>query len=160
MLPDRRKLMWQAMLTAEFRSRYWGIVSIRYERLELSLTILIAAFSLGAVASWLGDLVSGLPPALMAVTGVLSITLALAKFSRRAESSAGLGSRWNQQHYAYSHLWSDLPVLPEEDAWKRFVDLREAERDLYDLGVRLHDSKRLAKKIQSAVLRAHNLNPA
>ena len=50
-------------------------------------------------------------------------------------------------------------MLPEEDAWKRFVGLREAEQDLYDLGVRLHDSKRLAKKIQSAVLRAHNLNP-
>lgn len=95
MLPDRRKLIWQAMLTAEFRSRYWGSVSIRHERLELLLTILIAAFSLGAVASWLGDLVSGLLPTLMAVTGVLSIALALAKFSRRAESSAGLGSRWN-----------------------------------------------------------------
>ena len=75
MLPDRRKLIWQTMLTAEFGSRYWGSVSIRYERLELSLTILIAAFSLGAVASWLGDLVSGLLPTLMAVTGLLSIAL-------------------------------------------------------------------------------------
>lgn len=154
MRAQQRQLVWNSLLDADMRARYWGRVARRNERIEMAVTVSIAVFSLAAVGSWMLDSVPQMWQVLSALSAALAIALPILKLGRKAESMADLGARHAILLDSFEQLWRDLPNLPPEEAARRYDALKRQEADLYEPGVRLSESKRLVKKIQREVVRA------
>lgn len=157
MMAQNRTLVWNSLLDADARARYWGRVARRNERIEMAVTVSIAVSSLAAVGSWMLDSVPQALAAFSALSAALAISLPILKLGRKAESMADLGTRHTMLLQSFEQLWRDLSILNPEQAAKRYDDLKRQEVDLYKLGVRLSDSPRLVRKMQRDVMRARGL---
>jgi len=157
MTPDERRLVWNSLLNADMTTRYWGRVTQRRERLEFSITVLIALISLSAVGSWMTDIAPWLWKGALILNAVLGTALTLIRMSRTPELMADLGSKCHGLLASYELLWAQLTELPEENIRNRCKELDLRKQEIYEKAIRLHHSKRLVRKIQKEVLKSRGL---
>jgi hypothetical protein len=150
---DPRSLLWEAMLDADYLSRYYGEIGSRYERYETWLHFATLLFSTGTVVSVLdniqalgeGGLWAGRILALC--TAAASLWMALKRYSRGASLASYLSSRWSQSQWEYERLWARVDELAPEEILHRIEEVRVREAEWDHVARReFHLDKKLAEQ--------------
>ena len=155
-----RRLIWEGLLEADFRARYFGHLTGRIRSRERYLTILIGVLSSGAFVSFVLKLqVSLLPPALSLLSAIFSVVLASLKLGEGASVSASLYDKWSSLKDRYEFLWGELDGLSTEDAGRRWLELESEHKEADKLAVKeFRLDRKLAAACQADVLRARRLD--
>jgi len=110
---QRRKQVWESMLTADLNYRYWGHLGRRYSKLDRTARVFLALTSSSTVASW-GFLIEQemVWKLLSALSAIIAVSLPVFNWQATAETIVELRTGWLQILKEYEMLWMRI----EDDA--------------------------------------------
>lgn len=154
-----RQLVWESLLNADLRSRYFGHLAGSLQTRERVLTIIVGVLSSGAfLALIIKTEVAYLPHTFSALAALGSILLANLKLGKSAALSASIYSKWLTIQREYELLWAQLDSLSSEQAAKRWRDIESQHAKEDETAVQeFRLNKRLADECQRDVLRVRRL---
>jgi hypothetical protein len=161
MADDIRRLVWDSLLSADYRARYYGHLASVMESFDENLTIGVTIASSGAFVVivtrlpwWVGAVVS-------LVAAVMSIILSVKKFGKLGESSATLHKGWSSIESDYEVLWAQADSLPKEELLTKWRQVKSREEALEEsLGMKFHLRRDLIEKSKQEVLEQRRLASA
>src|SRR3954453_19062589 len=104
-----KKLVWEALLDADYRSLYFGHLSSRLQSREQVITVIQGVLSSGTFIALIAKFQLGLvPPILSLLCVLLSIILINFKLGKSATLSASIYSKWSGVKNEYEVLWSEI----------------------------------------------------
>ena len=106
MTEDVRRRIWDEMVGADARHRYFQRLSSRHKIIDYVLRFLLVLTSSGTLGSALGLLPGG-PTALAVTTAVLAAINATKQFGCSALELAQFSNQWGRLHRDYVDLWDD-----------------------------------------------------
>jgi hypothetical protein len=158
---DYHELIWESLLGADYRARYYGHLAGRLQRREKTLTILVTLLSSGACLAlvakmdWLPVVVPSILTALAALAGAV---LASNKFGKRAVLSGDLHKKWDTARREFEVLWASVSDLDKDDALQRWRAIEEKYSEQTELAaIEFPVRARLAKRCQRDVVQARRL---
>jgi hypothetical protein len=116
-----RSLLWEAMLDADYLTRYYAELGLEHERNETLLHFATLFLSAGTVVTLL-DRVQAISPAvgpwivqgLALGTVAASLWMALKRYGRSASLASYLSSRYSHAQWEYERLWAQMDELKPE----------------------------------------------
>lgn len=152
--PNQRQLVWQRMLDADFRNRYWGHMAQRYLRYELDAKIFLAIMSSSVVATWiLNDTLTWLWKPLSSVSAILAIALPVFDLPSVAKNLMALQSGWKNCWDGWALLWTSQALVTPEAAKEEIRRLMTEEEKVVPAGWVPKNDATLAADCQKEVLR-------
>jgi hypothetical protein len=153
----QQKRVWEGMLSAEIRAKYFADFSGRYQTRQKNATLATLFFSSGAVVTLLGNLPSQLNwlrLTLAACAALTSIYSALSGNNKKAFDAATLHERWGQIFRGYRAIWEDVEA---EDAHSRLSDLDENSAKASQLALTLENDQKVMNKWQNHTEREYQV---
>lgn len=156
-----KKLLWRAMLDADFNERYWRAVTQQYTAYDLRMKVFLAVAASGTVAGWsIWQEHQLIWKFLSAVAALLSIAAPFLSFGKKMEVAASHAGTWADLRVRYTDLWdiyaskgeTEFVVKEHTRLKKIFVELEAKEPKL-----KIPSNERLAKKCQRDVLQSKHL---
>lgn len=158
--PQLRQAVWEALLDADWSTRYWSIMARRSQVTDKRVNIFIAICSSAAVATWAVKAIPLVWQALSVITAIVSIVQSFSSMGTNAEQMFNAHAKWIEFEIAYQQLWDSLTRMSEEESWNKFHALRQSQGLLASECARLPDGgEKLKLKCKSAVLEARNQSP-
>ena len=127
---ETRKLIWDSLLAADYRARYFGDLAGYLARVERWFTIASLVLSSSAVAALLVGAPKELTTAAVLIVALLSATQLVQKFGERASDAADLTVAWLAIQRDLQALWArqDLDSEAARAAWAE-IEARHAQDD-------------------------------
>ena len=105
-LDDLREEVWDAMLTAEYNSRYWEHLFKRYYRRQKVAEIFLAVTSSSSVAAWsIWRNIDLVWQCLAALSTLVAVTLPILNYKKHIADLSEILSQWVQIDAEYELLW-------------------------------------------------------
>ncbi len=158
--PGFRDLLWNALLGADLSGRYFGRLTVRYQRWDRGAKILIALTASTSVSGWAVWGAPGLDWAwkvLSATSAVVAVALPIIDPTTSLKTAANLKASWGSILGEYELLWSELPMLSERSAHDAYQRIMNEEKKLGELEAVFPRSSRLILECQDEVCRARGL---
>jgi hypothetical protein len=156
---ETNTLLWEKMLDADMRSRYYLRLAAILSRLELSLSILTAVLSSGAFLSLALEVPWTHAAQWCALAAVITSTwLVFSKHGKRAELAAARAHEWMAIQSELERLWSRRGATQDSEVHK--ILAREDKQILAGAGSIIRElplNDRLSKRAQREVLVARGL---
>jgi hypothetical protein len=158
---EARRLVWDSLLSADYRARYYGHLAGAMEVRDETLAIVVAIAS----SSTFVAVVSKLPWSASAIISLLSaglgIFLTVKKFGKLAETSAAMHKGWSSIENDFEMLWCQVDSLSQEELLKRWRQIKAREEKLEEriaMKFRLYED--LTEKAKQEVFMARKLSAA
>ncbi len=151
-----RVLVWEEMLDADYRSRYFADIAARKRRLNRLLSLLVAILTSGALGTILINqpLAAGLCS--LVATG-LSWWLFATRPSELVRDAAMISAQWGELHSDYQFLWSKQGSLGENAVLSQWRKLTARHKPIDEMAIsKFGYDRKLAVKIYNEMLRAGN----
>ncbi len=153
------KDIWERMLDAQADTIFWGRMLRSRRTIDLWLTIVILAFSLGPILS-LHFFVQHpyklqMVLAAIAVLSIIQVVLGLAS---AANDMVNVHVECTTLYTRYDLLWGDLEHLPPDQARAEFRQLKLKAAEIDKLCVKLPTNKRIYKQCFGEVCKARGLD--
>jgi hypothetical protein len=154
-----RTLVWESLLDADYRARYFGHLAGRLQRTERLITVAVTLLSSGAVATILFKTGNDyLTAALSLLAALFSGVMAVYKLGKAAGTAAALLSKWSSVKNKLEVFWSGIDELPAKEVEKRWLAIEsEIGKETEIAALEFTLSGRLAKKAQAEVMRSRRL---
>ena len=152
-----RKAIWEAVLGADFNTRYWSHLIRRYSKWDKYTKIFLATMSSSTVAGWgIWNEIDILWKSLSAISAVTAIALPILDWPKTISRMSDLVGKWSRIEYEYENLWLELqnnnPINRIEEEYKR---IRGEVAGLDDTG--LPEDVKLKKQCRDEVLESRGL---
>jgi hypothetical protein len=155
-----RDLLWSALLGADLSGRYFGRLTVRYQRWDRGAKILIALTASTSVSGWAVWGTPGLDwvwKVLSATSAVVAVALPIIDPTTSLKATSNLKGAWVAILKDYELLWSELPMLSEQSAYDAYQRIMNEEKKLGELEAVFPRSRRLILDCQDEVCRARGL---
>lgn len=155
-----RDQVWESMVFADFRVRYFGELATQYRRRQRRLNITLAILSSSAfvvLALRLGVELElpWLAEAAALLVAVLGWLLALGRYSERSSLAASLVRRWSDLHTQYRALWLSLEEMEDREIRSRWQELEESQGEIDQTAAsEFPHKRRLANRVYDEMLDA------
>ncbi len=151
-------VLWDAWLSAETRSQYFGALVNRYQFRQKALVVASLLLSSGATLTLLTAVLpphlAWVRPTLTVLAGAFSLWSLVAKNERNAIDCSDLHFRWNVLAMDYEDLWANVHG---DDAVDRLAVLRKREAELSKSSTTMPFNERLLGKMQDNVMMHHKV---
>lgn len=163
-MPDshHRQVVWEALLDADFRTRYFGNLAGRLQRRERLMTIGVTVLSSSAFLALITKVgIDFLPQIFSALAAVMGAVLAVYKLGKSASLSASLCARWLAIRNRQEALWAEIDDLQPQEVLRRWESIAaETYKDAEVAAAEFPLHKRLANEAQGEVMRSRRLAEA
>ena len=160
MTKDQEQKIHDALLDADWSTRYWAKMARNYQKRDMWLNIGVAIMSSGAVASravW-----SFFPFAwhtLSVLTACVAISQPLLNFGGKVEQMFQAQGRWREFEMLYQQLWDNLSNMAGNEAFEKFQEIQRGQGILASECARFPEaSEKMKLKIKQDVLNSRGLN--
>lgn len=151
--------VWESMLGAEIRAKYFAELSARYvrnQKLGTWFTILFASSNVAALLATIPQNEAWIRLALAVCATGTSVYLALAGNIQKAFDCANLHEAWSRLHQGYRAIWE---AIDADDALAVLNDLDTRQTGISKSSISLPRDKNAMKKWQTHTEREHGLVP-
>lgn len=155
-----RRLVWESMLTADFKDRYFAALAARYQRQDRRAKIFVGVMTSATVSGWWlwgAPDINWIWQTASVLAAVVAIVLPILNPSGSLKTACSLGGSWYSLKRDYELLWTSVDDLTDEDGRARCQALMAQEKPLAEREVPLTTSSRLARKCQDEVFLARGL---
>ena len=155
-----RGLIWESMLTADFKHQCFAKLAARYQRQDRSAKIFVGVMSSATVSGWA---VWGAPginwiwQAASVLAAAVAIALPIWNPAGLLKTACSLGESWFSLKRDYELLWTSVDDLTDEDGRAQCKALMDQEKPLAEREAPLVTSGRLARDCQIQVFLARGL---
>ena len=157
---EMRVLLWEEMLDADYRSRYFADIATRKRRLHWLLSLLVAILASGALGTILINQTLAAGLCSLVATG-LSWWLFATRPSELVRDAAMISAQWGELHRDYQFLWSKQGRLTENAVLSQWRKLTDRYKPLDEMASsKFEFNRKLALRIYDEMLRARNLEQA
>jgi hypothetical protein len=160
MMPSEpmRRLIWESMLEADIRARYFGYRASRFERRERVLRVILLVVSSAQFLILISQLQVPLVAEIVAgVVVLLSVFLTTFAYSSSAKLNAALHRVHSELATEYELLWVGVDTNDDKALEKKHRELQEKPRGLVEEASRETVDSKLVDRCCADVMAARRL---
>lgn len=159
---SHRQLIWEALLDASYRARYYGHLASQLQGTERLLAVLSAVLSSTSFVTLISKVsVPYLAEVLVLAAAVCSTLMATYRFGKTATLSGSFFKRWAEAKTELQVLWLRLDELDPAEATRQWRTIQDKVIDMNEVApVEFRLRPKLAQRCQQEVLREMHLEAA
>lgn len=159
---NHRQVVWEALLDADYRARYYGHLASGLQRRERALAVTAAVLSSSSFVALISKIdVQYLPQCLALAAAVCSTVMATYRFGKTAALSGSFFKRWTEAKTELTVLWNQIDTLGDAAVLERWQAVMAKVADMNEIApVEFPLKPRLAAQCRDEVLTAMHLKAA